>query len=127
MRGTFRPLCVILVLSACFVSLSVWLGPTEASAQNRITDEQQRTFALKEIAHQLRKQTEMAENERRHQERILEDQRRFKTSTQQPGRAVAPALPKRWATDMEIDRQGRLRTYYILWSDGSVTNGGTLP
>ncbi len=69
----------------------------------------------------------MAENERRHQERILEDQRRFKTSTQQPGRAVAPALPKRWATDMEIDRQGRLRTYYILWSDGSVTNGGTLP
>ena len=45
--------------------------------------------------------------------------------TAMPTRTTTPSIFTRvaWATDLEIVGN----SYYILWSDGSVTNGGTLP
>lgn len=41
------------------------------------------------------------------------------------GRKTLPSV--RWATDLEIYTVKHPGIYYILWSDGSVTNGGSLP
>ena len=57
------------------------------------------------------------------QERLIYEAAAARTAT--PTRTTTPSIFTRaaWATDLEIVGN----SYYILWSDGSVTNGGTLP
>ena len=123
MRRNISSVLVVIVGVLLAVDVATRLAPQEATAQEDFADRYQRQKALDDIARALEEQNLRAE-----EDRIREEHLRRKAAAATPTTTTTTTIPifprAPWANDLEIVSR---KNYYILWSDGSVTNGGTLP
>ena len=133
MRKNVGSVLVVIVGVILAVDVAMRLAPKEAAAQPPPFDfDQYEQRALDDIAKAL------TAAQKHYQEQADETKKRFREEIElqeailEKYKALREQLlaEKRWpeergaAVDMEIDSS---RNHYILWENGEVTNGGTLP